>query len=313
MLVGGADPGDQLRAGPERGHAGAGARRDRARGAGRASTSASGGRRTRSTTSRSPRGRTFWVAACAGIIVFGSLMGAMFIGQQFLQNVLGYSTLEAGAAILPAAFCMVLVAPRSAKIVEARGARFTLLLGYVFCLLGFLTMLLLWKEGIPYWKVGLGYAFVGIGVGLRRHAGLALAHRLGAGARARAWRRAPPTCSATSAARSCSRSSARCSPPATPRRWPPRSRSSGKHVTRQRSQSQLTKSFAGAADIAQAVPAVREPDHGRGEDVVPPGRPVGLHRRDRRGPARRGARLLRVPEARAARSELLARYHAEDA
>ncbi len=30
-------------------------------------------------------------------------MGAMFVGQQFLQNVLGYSTLEAGAAILPAA------------------------------------------------------------------------------------------------------------------------------------------------------------------------------------------------------------------
>ena len=77
---------------------------------------------------------TFWVAACAGIIVFGSLMGAMFIGQQFLQNVLGYSTLDAGLAILPAAFCMVLVAPRSAKLVEARGARFTLLLGYVFVL-----------------------------------------------------------------------------------------------------------------------------------------------------------------------------------
>ena len=51
-----------------------------------------------------------------------------------------------------------------------------------FCLLGFLTMLLLWKEDISYWKVGLGYAFVGIGVGLRRHAGLALADRLGAGA-----------------------------------------------------------------------------------------------------------------------------------
>ena len=50
---------------------------------------------------------------------------------------------------------MVVVAPRSAKLVEARGARFTLLIGYVFCLLGFLTMLLLWNEGIPYWKVGL--------------------------------------------------------------------------------------------------------------------------------------------------------------
>ena len=92
-------------------------------------------------------------------------MGAMFIGQQFLQNVLGYSSLEAGSAILPAVVCMVIVAPRSAKLVESRGARLTLLIGYVFCLLGFLTMLLLWKEDIAYWKVGIGYAFVGIGVG----------------------------------------------------------------------------------------------------------------------------------------------------
>jgi hypothetical protein len=118
---------------------------------------------------------TFWVAACAGIIVFGSLMGAMFVGQQFLQNVLGYSTLEAGAAILPAAAFMVVVAPRSAKLVDARGARFTLLCGYVFCLLGFLTMLLLWKEDISYWKVGLGYALVGIGVGF---AGTPASHSL---------------------------------------------------------------------------------------------------------------------------------------
>jgi len=118
---------------------------------------------------------TFWVAALAGIIVFGSLMGAMFVGQQFLQNVLGYSTLEAGLAILPAAVFMVLVAPRSAGIVERRGARFTLLFGYVFVLLGFLTMLLLWKEDIAYWKVGLGYALVGIGVGL---AGTPASHSL---------------------------------------------------------------------------------------------------------------------------------------
>ena len=118
---------------------------------------------------------TFWVAACAGLIVFGSLMGAMFIGQQFLQNVLGYSAVQAGAAILPAAACMVVVAPRSAKLVEARGARFTLLLGYVFVLLGFLTMLILWKEDISYWKVALGYAFVGIGVGL---AGTPASHSL---------------------------------------------------------------------------------------------------------------------------------------
>jgi MFS transporter, DHA2 family, multidrug resistance protein len=119
--------------------------------------------------------RVFWVAACAGIIVFGSLMGAMFIGQQFLQNVLGYSTLDAGLAILPAAVFMVIVAPRSASIVTARGARFTLLLGYAFCLLGFLTMLLLWKEAIPYWRVALGYGLVGVGVGF---AGTPASHSL---------------------------------------------------------------------------------------------------------------------------------------
>jgi MFS transporter, DHA2 family, multidrug resistance protein len=119
--------------------------------------------------------RTFWVAALAGIIVFGSLMASAFIGQQFLQNVLGYSTISAGAAILPAAVLMVIVAPRSAKLVETRGARFTLLLGYLFCLLGFLTMLLLWGEDIPYWKVGLAYGFVGIGVGF---AGTPASHSL---------------------------------------------------------------------------------------------------------------------------------------
>jgi DHA2 family multidrug resistance protein-like MFS transporter len=119
--------------------------------------------------------RVFWVAACAGIIVFGSLMGAMFVGQQFLQNVLGYSTLDSGLAIIPAAVLMVLIAPRSAKLVNARGSRVTLLVGYFFCLLGFLTMLLLWKDGISYWKVGLGYALIGAGVGF---AGTPASHSL---------------------------------------------------------------------------------------------------------------------------------------
>ncbi|WP_308194171.1 MFS transporter [Nocardioides sp. SR21] len=119
--------------------------------------------------------RIFWVAALAGIIVFGSLMGAMFIGQQFLQNVLGYSTLEAGTSIIPAAVMMVLIAPRSAKLVESHGARFTLLVGYVFVFLGFLTMLLVWNEDSVYWHVALAYALVGAGVGF---AGTPASHSL---------------------------------------------------------------------------------------------------------------------------------------
>jgi MFS family permease len=119
--------------------------------------------------------RVFWVAACAGIIVFGSLMGSAFVSQQYLQNVNGYSTLEAGAAFLPAVIFMVLVAPRSAKLVETRGARFTLLSGYVSLFLAFAWMLLLWSEGSPYWQVGVAYMLIGIGVGF---AGTPASHSL---------------------------------------------------------------------------------------------------------------------------------------
>ena len=110
--------------------------------------------------------RIFWVAALAGIIVFGSLMGAMFVGQQYLQNVLGYSPLDSGLAILPAAALMVLCAPVSAKLVEARGSRFTLLVGFVACFGGFLVMLILWGDASSYWQVGLAYGLVGAGVGI---------------------------------------------------------------------------------------------------------------------------------------------------
>jgi len=109
---------------------------------------------------------TFWVAAVAGIIVFGSLMGVAFINQQYLQNVLGYDTLQAGAAILPAVIFMVLVAPRSAKLVHDRGSRATLLLGQAFLGLAFVGMLVLWKEDTPYWMVAIPLALMGIGVGL---------------------------------------------------------------------------------------------------------------------------------------------------
>jgi MFS transporter, DHA2 family, multidrug resistance protein len=69
----------------------------------------------------------------------------------------------------------VLVAPRSAKLVDKQGARLTMLTGYVFILLGFLTMLLLWQEDSSYWVIGLAYALVGAGVGF---AGTPASHSL---------------------------------------------------------------------------------------------------------------------------------------
>ena len=103
-------------------------------------------------------------------------MGAAFVSQQFLQNVLGYSTLEAGAAFLPTIVFMVLVAPRSAKLVESRGARFTLLCGYASLLLGLRARCCCCgMPAAPYWKIGLAYVFIGIGVGF---AGTPASHSL---------------------------------------------------------------------------------------------------------------------------------------
>ena len=112
------------------------------------------------------RRRLFWVPAIAGMIIFGSLVGSMYVGQQFLQNVLDYSTLDAGTAILPAAIGMVCVAPLSAKLVVRIGSRDTMLLGYAFIFPAFLVMLFTWGAGTAYVWVALGYLLVGIGAGL---------------------------------------------------------------------------------------------------------------------------------------------------
>ena len=240
--------------------------------------------------------RIFWVAACAGIIVFGSLMAAMFVSQQYLQNVLGYSTLEAGAAILPAALVMVVVAPRSAKLIEARGSRFTLLCGYVFLFLAFLWMLLIWDEGSPYWQIAAAYIFVGAGVGL---AGTPASHSLTGSVPVTRAGMASGTAdlqrdlggaimqSIFGALLTAGYASAVSAEIAA-------------------SDKNITRLDAGAAhEVVRrrrgsraAAPAVRRRDHRRREGGVPAGRRLGVHGRRRRDPSRRRPRLLHVPEAR---------------
>src|SRR4051794_1162634 len=212
---------------------------------------------------------TFWVAACAGIIVFGSLMGAAFVSQQYLQNVLGYSTLEAGAAFLPAVFCMVLVAPRSAKLVDSRGARFTLLCGYVFLLLAFATMLIVWKEDSSYWEIFIAYALIGVGVGF---AGTPASHSLTSSVPVRRAGMASGTAdlqrdlggaimqSIFGALLTAGYASAAGALIA----------SSGKNVT-DATQAELTKSFSSAANTASSYPASVQ------ENIIAGARTAFLH------------------------------------
>ena len=102
-------------------------------------------------------------------------MGAAFVSQQYLQNVLGYSTLEAGAAILPAVVFMVLVAPRSAKLVEAAAPASRCCAAMCSSSWPSSRCCVLWKEGSSYWEIALAYIFMGMGVGF---AGTPASHSL---------------------------------------------------------------------------------------------------------------------------------------
>ncbi|MGX5682458.1 MFS transporter [Schumannella luteola] len=109
--------------------------------------------------------RLFWVPAMSGVIAVGGLIGAIFVGEQFMQNVLGYDPMQAGFAVVPAAAGLLLMAPVSARLVDARGTRATMLVGYAFVFASFLTMLA-WREGTSYVLVGAGFLALGAGAAL---------------------------------------------------------------------------------------------------------------------------------------------------
>lgn len=63
--------------------------------------------------------------ASVGLAMFG-LFGALFVLTQFLQFQLGYTPLQAGVRMLPAAGAIALVAPASSAIVRAFGTKLTI-------------------------------------------------------------------------------------------------------------------------------------------------------------------------------------------
>ena len=75
------------------------------------------------------RNRRFSAAVCSvGLVTFG-LFGALFALTQFLQFGLGYSALQAGVRVLPAAGAIAVVAPLSTVLVRVIGTKFTVAAG----------------------------------------------------------------------------------------------------------------------------------------------------------------------------------------
>jgi EmrB/QacA subfamily drug resistance transporter len=77
---------------------------------------------------RNPR---FSAASAAITLTFMSLMGVIFVLTQYLQTVLGFSPLRAGAILLPMSAVLMVLAPMSARIVERVGTKLVLGSGLV--------------------------------------------------------------------------------------------------------------------------------------------------------------------------------------
>jgi DHA2 family multidrug resistance protein-like MFS transporter len=109
--------------------------------------------------------RTFTIALVGGTITWGGLLGATFIGQQYTQNVLGYSPLSAALITLPAAVFVAAAARPAGRMIASRGSRVPLALGLAVTAVGFLGMALFGMTTSAV-VVGIVYGVLGLGIGL---------------------------------------------------------------------------------------------------------------------------------------------------
>jgi DHA2 family multidrug resistance protein-like MFS transporter len=103
----------------------------------------------------------------AGVITFAFfvMFGFFFLISQFLQNVRGYSPLDAGVATLPFAATLILVSPRSAAIAARVGYTKVVACGFAFIVAGFLVFTQV-DAASPYLVILAGLIVLGVGMGI---------------------------------------------------------------------------------------------------------------------------------------------------
>lgn len=109
--------------------------------------------------------RGFAMGSLAISSAFFCLFGMFFVLTQYLQFVKGYPPLRAGFATLPSAVTLVVVSPRSPRLVERIGIRPVLRLGFTLSAAGFLGMATLGVSS-PYWHLALSLVCTASGLGL---------------------------------------------------------------------------------------------------------------------------------------------------
>jgi EmrB/QacA subfamily drug resistance transporter len=106
----------------------------------------------------------FSAAAAALGLNFFALLGAIFYLVYYLQGVLGFSPLQSGAALIPMALGMAVMAPQSSGLADRFGAKAVCATGFGLITLSFLGVQLLDLTS-PVWLLVAVLAVQGIGMG----------------------------------------------------------------------------------------------------------------------------------------------------
>src|SRR4051812_15893225 len=111
------------------------------------------------------RNMRFTASSLSLMIVFFSLFGSLFLLTQILQDVLGYSTLAAGAGALPFALAMGAVSPVAAGLARRIGTKLPVAAGLTLMATGLATMSAA-DAGSSFGYFVFATVLMGIGMGL---------------------------------------------------------------------------------------------------------------------------------------------------
>ena len=111
------------------------------------------------------RSGTYTGANVAMLLVALSMFGVFFFVSLYMQNVLGYSAVQAGAAFLPMTLIIIVVAPVAGKASDRYGSRWLMTIGMV--LLG-VQLLYLSQLGpdATFWDLLPGFVVGGLGMSM---------------------------------------------------------------------------------------------------------------------------------------------------
>jgi len=105
----------------------------------------------------------FTAASGALTLTFLSLFGSLFLLTQYLQSVLGFSALKAGAVLLPQAGVMVIFAPASSGFVRRVGNKVVVGIG-LLVVAAALSLFGLMGTHTAMWQVMIGTMVLGLGM-----------------------------------------------------------------------------------------------------------------------------------------------------